>query len=135
MWAYRALATALALAGIANTAHSEDEEDARPPATRVAVDASSSGPTVAERFAAIQRRVHEVVDYPPIARAREVTGESQIEFAIDRAGQPIDIVAIESSGSALLDRAAVRAVEQAAPLPWIHGRIIVPVRFELGDES
>ena len=100
-----------------------------------AVDATSSGPTIAERFALIQRRVREAIAYPPIARVRGVRGESQIEFAIDREGSPFDIVTLESSGSALLDRAAVRAVEKAAPLPWIHGRIIVPVRFELGDDG
>jgi protein TonB len=121
---------AIALAPIASGAADPDA----PPAGGVAIDATSSGPSVAERFATIQRRVSGEVSYPPIARAREVTGESQIEFAIDRAGNPVDISTIESSGSALLDRAAVRAVENAAPLPWIHGRIIVPVRFQLDDE-
>ena len=127
----RAFALAMALPTLATAAPAQDAD----PATRGAVDATSSGPTVAERFAAIQRRVRAAVVYPPIARVRGVSGESQIEFAIDREGTPFDIVTLESSGSTLLDSAAVRAIEQAAPMPWIYGRIIVPVRFELQGET
>ena len=130
----RAFALALALPGFATAASAQDARPATPGVASV-VDASSRGPTVAERFAAIQRRVHEAVVYPPIARFRGLTGESQIEFAIDRTGTPFEIVTLESSGSEALDRAAIRAIEQAAPLPWIYGRIIVPVRFELQGES
>ncbi len=36
-----------------------------------------------------------------------------------------------TSGLPSLDRAALRAVEAAAPLPWVYGVLEVPVRFEL----
>lgn len=97
------------------------------------LDAIASAPSVEERFAEIHRRVQAVVVYPPIARAREVTGQTRIEFAIDREGQPAELRILASSGSALLDAAAAQAVRDAAPLPWIHGRVIVPVRFNLGE--
>ena len=41
---------------------------------------------------------------------------------------------LRSSGSATLDRAAERAVREAAPLPRMLGHVTVPVRFALRDE-
>ena len=99
------------------------------------IDASNAGPSIAERFATIRQRVHEVLVYPPIARARGVAGKSQIEFAINSEGRPVDIRTLQSSGSPILDRAAARAIRDAAPLPWLYGRIIVPVHFELRNDG
>ncbi|MCH2170950.1 energy transducer TonB [Myxococcota bacterium] len=101
--------------------------DARP------IDAIPSAPSIEERFLEIQRRVQAAVMYPPIARAREVTGLTQVEFAIDPEGRPDALRILGSSGNGLLDQAAAQAVRNAAPLPWVYGRVIVPVSFQLHD--
>lgn len=101
------------------------------PATQL--DLPAPGRSVAERFAEIRDRVQRVVVYPPIARKREIAGESIVEFAIDADGRAVDVRTLRTSGSPLLDAAAITAVGAAAPLPWVYGRIIVPVRFALNE--
>jgi protein TonB len=86
---------------------------------------------VVERIAEVQRRVQAAVSYPPIARKRGVHGEALVSFLIAANGNPHAVQTLQSSGSGLLDRAALAAVERAAPLPWIYGRVAVPVRFTL----
>ncbi len=96
-------------------------------------DLAPSGPSVEARLDEIRRRVQEVVAYPPIARARGLAGEARVAFELGRDGSPHGIETVRSSGSTALDRAAERAVSEAAPLPWVYGRITGPVRFALRD--
>jgi TonB family protein len=103
---------------------------ARPP---VFEDAIPGAPTVAARLAEIQRRVQRAARYPAIALSRSVEGETLVAFEIERGGLPFAIEVSESSGSGALDRAALLAVEAAGSLPWVYGRVVVPVRFELTD--
>ena len=83
------------------------------------------------RLAEIARRVQRSLHYPAIARGRGVIGEAMVAFEIGADGAPHDIALAESSGSGALDRAALHAVAEAAPLPFVYGRIQVPVRFAL----
>ena len=94
-------------------------------------DLTPRGPSVEERLATIHARVRQVATYPPIARARAVTGETVVEFEIDPDGSPRDVRTAHSSGSESLDRAAERAVRDAAPLPRVVGSVRMPVRFQL----
>ena len=87
------------------------------------------------RVAEIRRRIQEALVYPPIARRRAIEGETEVAFEIGAGGSPASIALVRSSGSALLDRAAERAVRDAAPLPPVLGRLRVPVRFELGERG
>ena len=87
------------------------------------------------RVADIRRRIQEALVYPPVARRRAIEGETEVAFEIGAGGSPASIALVRSSGSALLDRAAERAVRDAAPLPPVLGRLRVPVRFELGERS
>jgi len=96
-------------------------------------DLVPAGRSLEERLAEIQRRIQTAALYPPIARARNESGEARIAFEIDPEGRPVKIHVARSSGSTTLDRAAARAVEGAAPLPHLLGEINVPVRFELSD--
>ncbi|MBX6328885.1 MAG: TonB family protein [Pseudolabrys sp.] len=73
--------------------------------------------------------------YPAAARGEQ--GVAELAFSVDRAGGVHDARVVRSSGSALLDRAAVDLVISAAPLPppppEIAGAripIVVPVRYE-----
>ena len=96
-------------------------------------DAMPSGPTVVERLEEIRRRVQKAACYPAISRERGIDGEALIGFVIGPDGLPFEITAVESSGSGALDRAAIRAVEGAGPLPYVFGRITVPVRFRVRE--
>lgn len=95
--------------------------DAPPPA----------GPSVADRLAAIQARVESILVYPALAKRRGIMGETAVEFSIDARGHARDVATRQSSGSPALDRAAERAVREAAPLPFVYGRLVIPVRFAL----
>ena len=125
-WRFALLAVgALALCGLAGGAR------AQPQASRAPVDAVPSGPSLEARLAEIQRRIQEALVYPPIERKRGVSGEALVAFRIDGAGRADSIELARSTGHPLLDRAAVRAVGDAAPLPYVYGRLEVPVRFQL----
>jgi protein TonB len=102
-----------------------------PPLPAPASDALPLGPSLEQRLAEIQRRVQRVAAYPAIARARGVEGSALVAFEIGPEGEPREIRTERSSGSVALDRAAERAVRDAAPLPNVYGRISVPVVFAL----
>jgi TonB family protein len=121
---------ALAVAAFAAIAAAEPDVAAAPPAHE---DAAPRGPGVDERLAEITRRVQNAIEYPPIAQSRGLAGETRVSFEIARDGRPLEIRTAESSGSTALDRAAERAVADAAPLPWVYGRITVPVEFAIRD--
>lgn len=146
----RALVAAALLAAL--RAGAESDVAARPPAREVAPapaheaapapqreaaaplareDALPRGIPLADRLAEIQRRIQAAVVYPPLARRREVEGTSFVAFDISPVGEARHLELVQSSGSALLDRAAQRAVAAAAPLPPVLGRLRVPVRFQL----
>ncbi|TFG96618.1 MAG: TonB family protein, partial [Myxococcales bacterium] len=84
-----------------------------------------------DRLRAIRERIQAAVDYPPLARMRRLEGVAQVRFAIAADGRPQELAVEGSTGHAILDRAALAAVEAAAPLPWVYGLLEVPVRFEL----
>lgn len=97
------------------------------------IDASTRGPSVDERLAIIQKRVQAAATYPALAQLRRVEGTSLVAFEIDAAGLARGVAVAASSGSPQLDRAAARAVRDAGTLPWVYGRLEVPVRFELAE--
>ena len=97
------------------------------------VDAVPQGPSVAARLGEIRRRIQAALVYPPLARMQRIEGEALVRFAIEHDGTARDVVVHRSSGKPSLDRAATLAVEAAVPLPWVYGRLEVPVRFELAE--
>jgi TonB family protein len=97
----------------------------------VAVDAAAQGPSLAVRLGEIRQRVQAALVYPPIALRRAVSGETIISFAIDAQQRAEGVRTERSSGYPTLDRAAEQAARAAAPLPWVYGRVEVPVRFEI----
>ncbi len=126
----RILAGALLAALFTAGAHAE------PRAVRAEVepiDAVARGPSVEARLAEIRRRIQRVLEYPSLARSRGLEGTTRIQFEVRRDGEAAGVRVAGSSGHWLLDRAAERCVRRAAPLPWVHGRLEVPVRFALDD--
>jgi len=99
------------------------------------VDAIPRGPSVEERLAEIRRRIQRAVEYPPRARKRGLEGVATVGFEIDRAdGRAREIQLVDSSGHPSLDRAAEQSVVRAGALPWVYGRLQVPVRFDLDED-
>jgi TonB family protein len=126
----RALAIGALLAAAAGPAAAQDFAAAEASEVRF-VDAVPAGPSVEERLEEIRRRIQAAVEYPPLARSERLEGEALVRFDIDAAGTAREVVLHRSSGRPSLDRAATRAVAAAAPLPWVYGRLEVPVRFSL----
>jgi len=114
-------------------ADSGGETPAAPPPGRE--DATPPGPSVDERLEEIRRRIQEAVAYPPIARRLALEATTWLGFEIDRRGVAHAVEVSRSSGHAVLDDAARRTLDRAGPLPWVYGRVEVPVRFELDDPA
>jgi protein TonB len=96
-------------------------------------DAVPRAATVEERLSEIRNQVQAQVEYPAIARERGTSGRSVVSFELAPDGTPQRLETLTSSGSIALDRAALRAVEAAAPFPWLYGRVEVPVDFVLRE--
>ncbi len=125
---------ALVLAGLLLSAAAATSEQRLANATAAEVrfvDAAPRGPSVAERLAEIRRRIQAALIYPPLARHQRLQGETLVRFEIESDGTPNTVTVHRSSDMPTLDRAALRAVRAAAPLPWVHGQLEVPVRFAL----
>jgi protein TonB len=95
------------------------------------VDAMAPGRSVEDRLDEIRRRIQATLVYPELARRQAQEGVVLVRFAIDGQGAPVDLETARASGHWLLDRAAERAVHDAAPLPYVWGRLEVPVHFAL----
>jgi len=129
----RLLALALGVGiAVAGPAFAEDVAAAKSVEVRF-FDGVPVGPSVAERLEEIRQRIQAALVYPPLARLQRVEGEALLHFEIGRDGAPLELLVFRTSGKPSLDRAAMRAVVAAAPLPWVYGRLEVPVRFELEE--
>ncbi len=126
-----AITFALALVLVACTAAADSPTFAAADDLPRVVDASPTRRHARERLVEIQQRIQAALRYPPLARERKLEGTALLRFDIDRAGVPHEVVVHASSGRASLDRAATAAVADAAPLPWVYGRLEVPVLFSL----
>ncbi len=91
------------------------------------------GRTLDDRLTEIQRRIQAALVYPAIARRRGLAGETRVAFELSADGRAHGVETVETSGSPTLDRAAEAAVASARDLPFVHGRLVVPVRFDLRD--
>jgi protein TonB len=124
---------AFALAVIFAAAGSAAADSSELAAVLPSVDARPATSSVAERLVIIRERIQSVLEYPPLARLRESAGDTLVRFEIDHTGVAREIQVVRSSGYPLLDASAIRAVENAKPLPWVYGPLEVPVRFELAE--
>jgi TonB family protein len=95
------------------------------------VDALPLAPSPSQRLDEIRRRVQAAVVYPKRARELGLEGTARIQFEIGADGLARGVATVQSSGHALLDRAAERGALDAGRLPALYGRIRIPVRFEL----
>lgn len=100
-----------------------------PPAQRASSDAEATWEATLLAHLEKYRR------YPAAARARREQGVAHVRFRMNRQGQLLSAQILRSSGSALLDRAALDTLRRAQPLPAIPAskadplELSVPVEF------
>ncbi|MBK6630521.1 MAG: TonB family protein [Betaproteobacteria bacterium] len=81
---------------------------------------------------AAQRKLSEVLFYPPEAVARGIEGEVRLLLTLDRDGRLLDAQVAAGSGHRMLDEAAVKAAFAMGSLPEAGAReVILPVVFRL----
>ena len=100
------------------------------------VPPSAERPVAAERAYTdlVQRRIETVKQYPKRAQRRNEQGVVIIVFTIGNDGEVVSVNILTSSGSRLLDGAAIDAVKKASPFARPpNGSMIIqlPIRFEL----
>lgn len=75
--------------------------------------------------------------YPRSAQHRGEQGRAQIKIAISAAGKVLSVSLVESSGSAILDREAVRIPMKVGsfPPPPTGGKVelVYPINFKMDD--
>jgi len=80
--------------------------------------------------AEIRKRIERARFYPDQARREGIEGTVELEFALSADGQVQEIWVLRSSGSSILDEAAIQVVKRAAPYPIAEDWPTV-VRFQL----
>jgi len=64
-------------------------------------------------------KLRRALRYPPEARAKRLKGEVQVAFTVSASGSVSGVRVVRSSGSPVLDKAALDTVRRAAPFPAI----------------
>ncbi|WP_456385542.1 TonB family protein [Desulfolithobacter sp.] len=78
---------------------------------------SDHGPELRNYLRLIRQRIGRYKKYPLAARRRRIEGRVGIHFTVSATGELQEIKVSRTSGHRLLDRAALRAVRAASPLP------------------
>jgi protein TonB len=110
------------------------EQDAAKPvqAPPKPADAKSRRPSPRTPEEAAQRKLSEVLFYPPEAVARGLEGEVRLLLTLDGNGMIRDAQVAAGSGHRILDEAAVKAAFAMGRLPDAGAReLILPVVFRL----
>lgn len=95
-------------------------------------DTKSRRPAPRTPEEAAQRKLSEVLFYPPEAVARGLEGEVRLLLALDGGGAIRDAQVAASSGHKILDDAAIKAALAMGSLPDAGAReLILPVVFRL----
>ena len=125
-----ALLALLALAAPARPAAREIEA-VLPEAPRLDFRKRRVGAEADPRLRAILARVERRGRYPGAARESGAEGASTVRFRILPNGEPGGLRIKKTSGNALLDAAALQAVREAAPLPYLDRTIVLTIRYRL----
>ncbi len=79
----------------------------------------------------IRNAIEKAKTYPLIAKKKMIQGTVVAEFSINHKGFPENMMVKKSSGSEILDSAAMKTIIKAAPFPYAEKRIEIPIKFEL----
>ncbi|MEA3333828.1 MAG: energy transducer TonB [Pseudomonadota bacterium] len=74
-------------------------------------------------YLALKRKIELVWEYPYKARQTGAQGRLQMRFVINQDGSLAEIKILHSSGVAILDHEAVRAIQNASPFPPLPERM------------
>lgn len=118
---------------------------AAPVATQPIAPPSAAAPVPAENppglsyGAVLLRWLERYREYPRAARLRRIEGVVVLRLTIERSGRLAEAAVAESSGSPLLDDAALAMARRAAPMPPLPRGggvervvMLVPIAFRLG---
>jgi len=117
---------------------------AAPSTSDPAATASEDGGGIAAATAAAdldeyQRRLYETVarhsSYPSAAKKLRLAGVTYLAFRLDRRGNVLDSWVQRSSGSEMLDNAALAALDRAQPLPPIPSSLPARMDFVIEIDS
>ncbi|MEW6419511.1 MAG: energy transducer TonB [Nitrospirota bacterium] len=111
-----------------NTGKSQSGDEILESTKRKAGKGNTSNP-----YAIIRAAIEKARTYPFLARKKRIEGIVIIDFTINSKGYPQDIKIEKSSGSEILDSAAIKIIMKAAPFPAVDGEIVVPISFKLTD--
>jgi protein TonB len=89
-----------------------------------------------ESIAGLRKRILERKIYPQAARRRNIEGVVLIFLELDKSGELIDVRVIQSSGSKILDNAALSLIKKV--IPYEHGlertlSVEIPIRYSLTE--
>ena len=98
----------------------------------------SQDPNYISYLSSIKRDIELVWEYPPPALSQGIQGRLVVEFRIKKNGSLMGAQLVHSSGSPILDKEAIRAIQAAAPfhpIPrWIRKeRLAISASFEYYD--
>jgi protein TonB len=86
--------------------------------------------------AKVAKLVTAFYSYPRSAELRHEEGRARVKIVIAASGKPVSIELVESTGSEILDREAVRIPTKVGNYPAPPGgsnyTIIIPIRWKLG---
>ena len=87
-----------------------------------------------EAVEGLRRRIMKNKIYPQVARKRNIEGVVQVLLTLDAQGQLLELTILESSGSKILDKAALSLIKKV--LPYDHGlgqefSVKIPIRYDL----
>ena len=117
--------------GIEEAVKSEQQE--QPEIQEVSAETDSQ---YAQSISDLRRRILKRKIYPQAARRRNVEGVVLIFLELDASGELVDLRVIQSSGSKILDNAAVSLINKV--LPYEHGlektlSVEIPIRYNLSE--
>lgn len=81
------------------------------------IDSTQLATKLQNYLSLVRIRIEKQKRYPLLARSRRLEGNVSIRFVLDPNGQVSKVGVSKSSGQDCLDKAAVDAIRQAAPLP------------------
>jgi protein TonB len=92
--------------------------------TQHSTEMADNGGTVAgneqdELLAYIKNFINKNLAYPPMARRRNIQGVVRVSFTFEKNGELVSIEVSRSSGSSILDKAAVSLIKQIHPIESI----------------
>lgn len=98
--------------------------------------AEERGPHYDRAVAELRERIIHKKMYPQAARRRNIEGVVLVFLELDAGGQPVELRIIQSSGSRILDNAALSLIEKV--IPFEHGldgtlSVEIPIRYDLEE--